>query len=126
MSDTIFNSKWEDDFKETSSINAYGSFKYGTYKNGKEKDVLLLSIKHICENKRVWENDDTVESWTGWAHQTSRIRLTVEAINNTYDNTISIKVKYYIYARTAGAVHSCITSINLNRLSFTTKDMPKK
>ncbi|WP_339034924.1 hypothetical protein [Spiroplasma endosymbiont of Cantharis rufa] len=117
-STTISNSNWENDFQDTSIIIAYGNFKYGTYTNGKEKDYLTLSIKEIGLNKRVWESDETVDSWKGWGHHTSRIKLTVEAENIIYDNTISIKVDYYIYARTAGAVHSCSTKINLNRLFF--------
>ncbi len=117
---TISNSNWQSDFQDTSRIIANGNFKYGTYTNGKERDSLTLSIKDIGLNKRVWENDDTVDSWKGWGHHTSRIKLTVEATNNIHDNTISIKVDYYIYARTAGAVHSCSTKINLNRLFFVT------
>lgn len=107
-----------DAFKTVTNVNAYGLFYFHTYKDPVTfKNVAFKKDDSSTDTKLKFKYSDSHQAKDGWAVQDSRIAMTI-TITKAANGFASIKLDNYIYARTAGAFHSCSTTSNIDRLDF--------
>lgn len=111
---------WDNLFMKARWIIITGYFALHTYTNADyfNDALLILNTKESNETTRVWEFSKTNDQWKGTGHHTSTVSLTLTADYDQEEEVTSLKLKSYIYARTAGAVHSCSTTSQINTAVF--------
>ncbi|MCL6428672.1 hypothetical protein LT335_00219 [Spiroplasma sp. JKS002669] len=111
---------WNDYFINSKFLLISGAFTLHTNKNPKEFNNIVVNISETRSNdlERVWSYSETNDQWRGWGHQTSTITLTVTAKYDEKEATTLLSVSSYIYARTAGSVHACWTTSEVDTIRF--------
>lgn len=126
VDDIAFSSKatgksWNSFFMKSKLLVVSGSFTLHTHTGPQDNlSNLIVNINEAKSNnlERVWESSVTNDKWLGWGHQTSTVTLTVIAKYDEKEEVTSLSISSYIYARTAGAVHVCKTSSQVNIIRF--------
>lgn len=111
---------WTNLVNKSKYLNANGLFYFGTYSNSKKyNNVELIKTSSSNNNNEItWKYEDSNDQWVFWAHQNCQIVLNVTASYNSEEQIISLMVSSYIYARTAGSVHSCTTLSQVDSIEF--------
>ena len=111
---------WNDFFANSKLLVITGTFDLHTYTNPKTLSTITANINEAKSSKleKVWEVTETNDNWKGTGHHTATITLTITAKYDEKEATTLLSVSSYIYARTAGAFHSCWTSSQVNIVRF--------
>lgn len=126
VTDTSTNYKataesWNDYFLNAKFLVVSGAFTLHTNKLPKElSDEIIVKANEAKSNdlERVWNYSETNDHWRGWGHQTSTITLTVTAKYDEKEAATLLSVSSDIYARTAGSVHACWTTSQIDIIRF--------
>lgn len=111
---------WSDFFANSKLLVISGAFDLHTYTNPKTLSTITASINEAKSSKfeKVWEATETNDNWKGTGHHTATITLTITAKYDEKEATTLLSISSYVYARTAGAFHSCWTSSQVNVIRF--------
>ncbi len=112
---------WNDYFLNSKFLVISGAFSLHTNKLPEDlSDEIIVKANETKSNdlERVWSYSETNDHWRGWGHQTSTITLTVTAKYDEKEDATLLLVSSDIYARTAGSVHACWTSSQIDIIRF--------
>lgn len=111
---------WSEVLLSAEKVMSSGYIALHTYSSPKYLSdfVLNLNPEKSDNLQRVWEFNETNDQWKGTGHHTSTINLSIIAKYNQNEEVASIMYKSYIYARTAGAAHSCSTTSEIKTAIF--------
>lgn len=114
------NVSWENIFMKSEHLIASGYFALHPYKGAKFFDELTLKLDadNSKLNYQTWIGEADNDQWEGWGHQTSKIKITVTAKYIEETKLTALFIQSYVYARTAGSVHECSTTSEINSISF--------
>ncbi|ATZ18510.1 hypothetical protein ESOMN_v1c01250 [Williamsoniiplasma somnilux] len=111
---------WENTISNSRFVDVSGQFDLNTYKEPvNTKNFMLKKIDSESSISRiVFEEEKVNDKWSGWGHQTSKIKIRLIAEYNTDEGITSLMLSNYTYIRTAGSVHKSSTYSKINNLSF--------
>ena len=112
---------WNDFFANSKLLVITGTFDLHTYTNPESLSAINAQLNEAKsgEFEKVWEGTEKNDQWENSDHHTvTLITLTVTAKYDEKEATTLLSVSSYIYARTAGAFHSCWTSSQVNIVRF--------